>query len=429
MSDGQESVGTDLDLRTSKRNRILGNQIEITDILLGQGAYGGVYLAKDENNNNFAVKCCNATKYGIPNILETSIMTGILHPYLNSALRIQATESRLYITQEAALTDLAYHTRSNKNNYKPNVEELRKWCACLAQAVEALHENNIIHADIKSSNVLLYEDGNVKLTDYTLATKKWKPTDKFKHKICTSTHRPLECLLGQNWDESVDIWSLGCTFYEIAYQSLLFPYQGMSDDSNLKKGEQKKNIKDRSINCILKWARDGPNSESLKNTDFDINYRDINFYSYELPPEFSNPEMVEFNDLLLKMLYVDPKKRLKIEDVLKHPFFKNINPKSYLVVTRPKRSLDIPEHARVTRHIHRFTNDINVQNLAFDIYSKIPNKIDITEQLRVMTSVWIAAKIIIGIPPDDNPEISKMIHKILLSEREICHMINFHLHS
>src|SRR5205809_381462 len=95
----------------------MGYNFIISDKLLGHGSYGDVYLATNENGKKIAIKCCDIDEFDIPNILETSIMSSFLHPYLNRAFRIHASDTKLYILQELAKIDLAHHTRRDKNDY------------------------------------------------------------------------------------------------------------------------------------------------------------------------------------------------------------------------------------------------------------------------------------------------------------------------
>src|SRR5207237_1380682 len=143
-----------------------------------------VFLARDTKFREFAAKCCEIdSETGIPNILETSIMASMIHPYLNHSLSIETRENKLYIIQELAITDLANYTRIDRKNYRPSIDELRNWCYYLAQALSTLHVQEIIHADIKASNILLYKNKVVRLSDYTLSTKKRTKDEKFKHSV------------------------------------------------------------------------------------------------------------------------------------------------------------------------------------------------------------------------------------------------------
>lgn len=412
----------------SNDNKLLeniGTSFIITDKLLGHGSYGDVFLANDENGKQLAVKCCDIDETGIPNILEASIMASIIHPYLNRSLRIQASEKMLYIIQDLAITDLAQYTRRDKTNYKPSITELKKWCNSICQGLNALHSSNIIHADIKASNVLLYADGSIRLTDYTLATKKSINTEKFTHNVCTCTHRPLECLMKRPWDESLDIWSLGCTFYEIAYGEILFPYQGaLEADQKIKDKDSKLRLRYRSINAIIDWSARGPNPptsfEVIGTTQYPIDY-----IPFVLCEDFNKPEMASFNELMCKMLTVDPSKRPTITEILNDRFFSGFENPVYICVKRPINKISLQEQARVNRYIQRYTLIKSVQTLAMDIYCQCNDLSHITEHIRAAACTWIASKIIMGYPPDS---ISIPSKELLGAERDICHNLLFRLH-
>lgn len=386
----------------------------ITDKLLGHGSHGNVYLAIDQNNKQVAVKCCDIDSNGIPNLLELSIMNSIIHPYLNRAIEIKVTDSKLYIIQELAQTDLAKYTRKNKDNYKPTLEELKRWCYCLAQAVLALHNENIIHGDIKANNVLLYSDGSIRLSDFTLSVKKWRSNQKFSHTVCTCTHRPLECLMKKNWNESLDIWSLGCTFYEIAYGEMLFPYQGVLE---LKRDKNfKDRLKKRSINAIIDWCNKSPNNLPIKMSPFPIN-----FISFKLSEDFKNPEMSLFNDLLYKMLIVDPKNRPNIKEVLSHPFFNTIKSLTYLCIKPLINQISPEEFNRAIKHIQSYSNNNKIQELALKIFCSCNLNFD---EALISVCVWIASKII-------NRQTIKLnfpLDKIISIEKQICCNLSFRLH-
>lgn len=406
----------------------IGTKFIISDKLLGQGSYGNVFLGNDEKGRKIAIKCCEINKHGIPNILEASIMASISHPYLNRSLRILAHD-KLYIIQDVAISDMAQHTRKTENGkmkYKPSMIELKQWCFCIADAVSALHDENIIHADIKASNVLLYDDGSVKLTDFTLARKKWYPKEKFTHNACTCTHRPLECLLGNQWDESLDIWSLACTFYEIAFGELLFPYQGALEPENISKDKKfRKRLRNRSINALLDWQYEGPNS-SFANRRYNLKKYDIDYIKFNINHALYNPEYELFKDLLFKMLIVDPEKRITIGQVLSHKFFQNLKRPAYLSIKRPIKNINFSEHTRIGNFIDNYTDNTLIKSVAMIIYKKCDGLDELDEYIKAAACTWIASKLVIGQPPT-NVELPP--HQLLAAERAVCHNIRFRLHT
>ena len=85
--------------------------------------------------------------------METSIMSIIHHPYLQKAISVHASPKMLYIISELATSDLSRYLRLKENLPSPTL--LRKWSFYLLQAVACLHRKDIIHGDIKASNILL----------------------------------------------------------------------------------------------------------------------------------------------------------------------------------------------------------------------------------------------------------------------------------
>lgn len=410
---------------------------------IGSGSYGSVYLLTDETGKKYAVKICDMDIYGIPNILEASIMSSINHPHLNRTVYTLTNENKLYLVQELAVGDLFRYLQKFRNtNSYISLDNIKKWCFEIASAVYALHKDNIIHADIKSSNILLYENNNVRLTDFSLATKMWEKNDKFRHHICTCTHRPLECWLGRPWDMSVDIWSLGCTFYEIAYGELLFPnqatFESVKHENKELEHESKIRTRRRNINCLLDW-----NSQFCSNDDYVSNLRvkyhkDLNYKKIKLNNKYNLSNMSLFNDLLHKMLVMNPQKRINIVQVLNHPFFTNLKLPKYLSITRPLNELSLHEDLRVRTMIDNnsstklfkpedITNKIYldiIKDLAYKLYCKCINLNYISEDIRSATCVWISSKLVLGTPP--NTFISQDI--ILQTERIICSNLSFLLH-
>lgn len=186
---------------------------------IGEGAHGTMNLIRTSGTKPYLVaKYSTLRSNGARNLIEPSIMRSHNHPHINHAHRVLRNKDSLLIIQDHAICDLQQYHLSHETDLKDSLG----WCRQLAEAVQYLHTNNIIHCDIKAANVLLYQDSIVKLTDFSISVKKWASDDTFTNGACTSTHRPPECILGEPWNEKIDVWALGCTFYEMVMGHGLF---------------------------------------------------------------------------------------------------------------------------------------------------------------------------------------------------------------
>lgn len=414
----------------------IGSKIHIFESeKLGEGSYGSVYRCCNENGNCFAVKCIKSNDTGIPNILETSIMKTIFHPNLNTAVHIHTSPSETHIFQKLAKTDLSRYTRKSQKLISPSI--LKRWSFEIVQGLACLHRQNIVHADIKASNILLFEDKSVKLADFTLSVmvkdsyssisknqysfsaNNTKPRKRFTHKVCTYSHRPPECWFDQGWSYPLDIWSLGCTLFEIAYGKLLFPSQGKITDK-----ESKEEVYDRAMRCIVEWAKTGPNSSNspkwIKNVEF---LTEKEFRRATFPSNFKNPEYRKFNQLLMWMLKIDPIQRPTIDEVLKHEYFEGMKPQSYKIISTSCKVLSSRERKRVIRFME-FVKNTEVKDMALELYSRCSSFKSISETLKLSACLWIANKL-----NRVKPDTQGLSLKLLLeSERKLCDYLSFRLH-
>jgi len=387
--------------------------------ILGKGSYGMVYSVIDENNEEYAIKQCKVGRDGIPSILEPSIMSSIIHPSINNAIDIYCSNNHIYILTLKAQSDLGKYVRTNRDT---DMNILINWCYQITTAVACLHSQGIIHCDIKAGNVLLFE-GNAKLTDFTLSVKKNKINQEFNHSVCTCTHRPLECLLSKPWDESLDIWSLGCTFFEIIYGKSLFTYQGELTKQEEDEHDEKTlkiRQKRRTANCIMDWDNE-INGASHK-------LWDINFKKYSLP--INN---YGINKLILKMLNTDPKKRPAIIEIMNDKIFDVYRSDKYInfdIITPSSCSKseicenDINEIKSFADSIEEEV-DSQVIRKAFKIYKRAYSLQGIDNEVKFKTCLYIASKIIMGYIYN----IKHVNAEILEAEKKISHYLSFRLHN
>ena len=96
----------------------------------------------------------------------------------------------------------------------------------LLESLKYLNEKKVIHRDIKSSNVYLTVDGNLKLGDFGIAKVLSCTSDVAKTVVGTPYYMSPEVCENKPYTSKSDIWSLGCLFYELA--TLRHPFIGNS---------------------------------------------------------------------------------------------------------------------------------------------------------------------------------------------------------
>lgn len=117
---------------------------------------------------------------------------------------------------EGTLKDLIKQNRLNDAENKRFKKQILKgvdWC----------HKHKIMHRDIKPHNILI-KNGNLKIADFGLA-KQYSKYCKRSHSLMAVTlwYRALEILLGfETYTEKIDIWSIGCVFFEMDYKQPMF---------------------------------------------------------------------------------------------------------------------------------------------------------------------------------------------------------------
>lgn len=95
------------------------------------------------------------------------------------------------------------------------------------------HSPYQLHRDLKTSNLLLNNRGQLKVADFGLARKFGDPLGEMTQLVVTLWYRSPELLLGaKEYDTAVDLWSVGCIFAELLQNDPLFPGRGEIDQIN-----------------------------------------------------------------------------------------------------------------------------------------------------------------------------------------------------
>ena len=188
-------------------------------------------------------------------------------------------------------------------------KKAKSWIYQTLKALDFMHRNGIFHRDIKPENILI-RNNQIKLAD--LGSCKYiysKPP--FTEYISTRWYRSPECLLTDGYyNYKMDIWGLGCVFFEILTLVPLFPGDDEIDQVN-------------KINYIIGSPPDELYQKFVKNSA----HRDKFFFEYQKGVginKFLNNIDPKIVDLINKMLEYDPDKRLTAKQCLNHECFKEL---------------------------------------------------------------------------------------------------------
>ncbi|KAK7035571.1 Cyclin-dependent kinase 20, partial [Halocaridina rubra] len=105
------------------------------------------------------------------------------------------------------------------------VAEIKSYMKMLLSGVAHLHKHHIMHRDLKPANLLISSTGQLKIADLGLCRVFTRDTNRlYSHQVATRWYRAPELLYGaRQYDEGVDLWSVGCIFGEMLNNSPIFP--------------------------------------------------------------------------------------------------------------------------------------------------------------------------------------------------------------
>ncbi|KAM6962609.1 testis-specific serine/threonine-protein kinase 6 [Aplochiton taeniatus] len=216
---------------TEKVLRGMGYKVGVT---IGEGSYSKVKLAiSQKHNSQVAIKIVDRKKapHDFVNKFlprELTLLRAVRHEHIVHVHEfIEVCNGRLYIVMEAAATDLLQRVQEVTSI---PVDESRIMFTQMISAVNYLHQNNIVHRDLKCENVLLTADNRVKITDFGFGRFSVGYPELSNTYCGSAAYAPPEVLLGVPYDaKKYDVWSLGVILYVMVTGCM--PY----DDTNVGK--------------------------------------------------------------------------------------------------------------------------------------------------------------------------------------------------
>ncbi|CAH3129199.1 unnamed protein product [Porites lobata] len=290
--------------------------------MIGNGAYGTVYKARDlQNEGRFValkrVRIIVNSEEGMPlsTIREIALLKQIdnfSHENIVRLLDVFHTTSPS-CPGETHLTLVFEHIEQDLNAYlehcpQPGLPEwkIKDITHQLLNGIDFLHSHRIVHRDLKPQNILISRTGQVKIADFGLA-RIYRDAMALTSVVVTLWYRAPEVLLHSSYATAVDIWSIGCIMAELYNRKPLF--EGKSEVDQLNR-----------IFSVIGTPPQGdwPANVTLPRSSFS---RYAPFSLSELIPEMCESG----THLLKKMLTFSPNKRIVAKQAIQHEYFEEFH--------------------------------------------------------------------------------------------------------
>ena len=326
------------------------NEYKIINDPVGKGSYGIVYKAyyigKEEYKTLYGIPDVVALKqiktekekegFPITALREIMILKELDHKNILKLLEVVVSEPKkekkleegkinrdVYLVFEYMEQDLGTILQ-RKIDFE--LSQIKYIFHELVLGLKYLHENNILHRDLKPLNILLSAKNEIKIGDFGLARIfSNSPNAKkiYTNQVVTVCYRAPELLLGEtNYSTKIDIWSLGCILLELLTKKTTFNYS-----------DEKLVFLSICELCGTPNEKSWPHVNELKNYELLIPKE-------EKTSKINNKTFPNFDDVTLdiikKMLTLNPEERITLDEILKHPFLTNHEPKMCKAEDMPK---------------------------------------------------------------------------------------------
>ena len=209
---------------------------------IGEGTFGDVYKARDRKTNDIValkqVKMSHPGQEGFPQtaLREINILLSLSHTHVINAreMVVGDTYDKIFMVMEFMEHDLKQLMQAMKQPFTE--AEVKRLMLDLTSAMEYCHDRWVFHRDLKTSNLLMNNKGEVSICDFGLARYYHEPPQGYSPTVVTLWYRAPEVLLSDTgegirttYGPAIDIWSLGCIFAELVLTQPLLAGQGEID--------------------------------------------------------------------------------------------------------------------------------------------------------------------------------------------------------
>ena len=157
---------------------------------------------------------------------EANLATRLEHPNVTQIKDFQIEEGSAYLVMEYVPDVLSNHISPETPLPAERVVEIGRE---ISLALSHAHSYDVVHRDIKPQNILLTEDGTVKVTDFGIARAMEASTMSRTGVMGTPFYMSPEQWAGGRVDGRADVYSLGILLYELLTGSVPFQGEGMGD--------------------------------------------------------------------------------------------------------------------------------------------------------------------------------------------------------
>ena len=322
------------------------NKYEVLGVV-GEGAYGIVYKCKNKETGKYvAIKRFKEVDDDLVKKTmkrELKMLQKLHHPNVVDFQEAYKRKGNLYLVFEFVEKNLLELLQEHPQGLEPNL--IRHLIYQLCKAIKYMHDQNIIHRDVKPENLLITDNMELKLCDFGFARLiSGSCTEKLTDYVATRWYRAPELLLTQGeYGKEVDYWAIGCIMGELVDGNPLFPGENEIDQ----------------IYCIQKILG------NLTEEQMDMFYNNPLFNGKNLlnvtkPETLQRRYMGKLNKVDISfmkgLLELDPKKRLNGKNVFTHPYFEVFEGKKTNLIKKNS------SHFMSARSIHNSSVDEERRN-------------------------------------------------------------------
>ncbi|CAN0063181.1 unnamed protein product [Lampetra planeri] len=279
---------------------------------LGEGTYATVYKGRSKLTDNLvALKEIRLEhEEGAPctAIREVSLLKDLKHANIVTLHDIIHTDKSLTLVFEYLEKDLKQYMDDCGNIM--HMHNVKLFLYQLLRGLAYCHKRRVLHRDLKPQNLLINDKGELKLADFGLARAKSVPTKTYSNEVVTLWYRPPDVLLGSTeYSTPIDMWGVGCIFFEMAAGRPLFPGSTVEDE------------------LLLIFRMLGtPSEETWPAILSHEEYKAYKFPKCKAEPLINHAPRLDADglDLLSKLLQYEARRRVSAEEGMRHPYFKSL---------------------------------------------------------------------------------------------------------